>query len=111
MFSPLKCFSVTGNQRDSKVIRYILSHPSCSQVLDYLRGKPNFYNSVSKGRQSIKSTPFYIFLHATHHHSIYMPHVLPLDPQNMSAQKENTLTKASQGSKINVSLNNAEHLC
>lgn len=40
-----------------------------------------------------------------------MPHVLPLDPQNMSAQKENTLATASQRSKINVSLNKAEDLC
>lgn len=36
-----------------------------------------------------------------------MPHILPLNPQNFSAQKENTLTKASHRSKINVSLNNA----
>lgn len=40
-----------------------------------------------------------------------MPHVLPLDPQNMSAQKENTLATASQRSKINVSLNKGEDLC
>lgn len=90
----------------------IFPHSSCLQILGSLTGKPKSSSSVSKYRQSIKLTlGFFTFLNGIHCHSIYMPHVLTLNPQNLSAQKENTLIKTSQKSKTNVFLNNAEHLC